>query len=202
MVAVYPSTPAQYFHILRRHARAKTRRPMVLMQPKSLLRMPEAASRLEDLSRGTFRSVIDDAASDAHRDAVRRLVFCTGKVYYDLVAARAAREKGGTSNGVAIARVEELYPWPHDGIAAIVDRYPNVEEVAWVQEEPKNMGAWSFVSPRLRASTGNQLTVRYLGRPERASPAEGYHQAHMDEQARIVGEVLTLPQTSRRRAKV
>ena len=197
-VVAYPSTPAQYFHILRRQARSRTRRPLVLMQPKSLLRLPEAASRLEDLGTGSFRPVIDDPTVSS-RDEVRRLVFCTGKVYYDLAAARAATEQGA---GVAVARVEELYPWPHDAVAAVVDGYPNVEEVVWAQEEPRNMGAWTYVSPRLRASTGNQLTVRYLGRPERASPAEGYHQAHTVEQARIVNEALTVPQPSKRRAKV
>jgi 2-oxoglutarate dehydrogenase E1 component len=205
-VVAYPSTPAQYFHILRRQGRTASKRPLVLMQPKSLLRLPEAASRLEDLSAGGFQAVIDDASVAEQRDAVRRLVFCTGKIYYDLVAGRAERDKaagaGGGVGGVAIARVEELYPWPHDGVAAAVDRYPNVEEVVWAQEEPKNMGAWTYVSPRLRASTGNQLTVRYLGRPERASPAEGYQQAHAGEQARIVNEVLTLPQPAKRRAKV
>ena len=197
-VVAYPSTPAQYFHVLRRQARARPHRPLILMQPKSLLRLPEAASRLEDLSNGGFRPVIDDPTSTA-RDGVKRLVFCTGKLYYDLAAARATEKSG---EGVAIARVEELYPWPHDEVAAVVDQYPNIEEVVWAQEEPRNMGAWTYVSPRLRASTGNQLTVRYLGRPERASPAEGYHQAHMGEQARIVSEVLTLPQPSKRRAKV
>ena len=202
LTIAYPSTPAQYFHVLRRHARTVVKRPLVLMQPKSLLRLPEAASRLEDLSGQGFRTVIDDAMADGSRDGVRRLVFCTGKIYYDLVAARASREKEGNGTGVAIARVEELYPWPHEAVGAVVDRYPNVEEVVWAQEEPKNMGAWTFVSPRLKASTGNQLTVRYLGRPERASPAEGYHQAHTDEQARIVNDVLTVPQPSKRRAKV
>ena len=204
MIIAYPSTPAQYFHILRRQGRNQHKRPLVLMQPKSLLRLPEAASRMEDLSAGAFQPVIDDAIGDAQRDAVRRLVFCSGKVYYDLVSARAANDKTGGKDAhtVAIARVEELYPWPHERVAAVVDRYPNIEEVVWVQEEPKNMGAWTFVSPRLRASTGNQLTVRYLGRPERASPAEGYHQAHTEEQGRIVSEVLTLPQPTKRRAKV
>jgi 2-oxoglutarate dehydrogenase E1 component len=202
MTIAYPSTPAQYFHALRRQARTTVKRPLVLMQPKSLLRLPEAASMIGDLSGGSFRTVIDDTIPDATRDGVRRLVFCTGKIYYDLVAARSAKEKEGSGGVVAIARVEELYPWPHEAVAAVVDRYPNVEEVVWAQEEPKNMGAWTFVSPRLKASTGNQLTVRYLGRPERASPAEGYHQAHMDEQTRIVNEVLTLPQASKRRAKV
>jgi 2-oxoglutarate dehydrogenase E1 component len=204
MVVAYPSTPAQYFHVLRRQGRHKLKRPLVLMQPKSLLRLPEAASRLEDLSTGGFQPVIDDASVGSSRDSIRRLVFCTGKLYYDLVAARAEREKANGTNGgnVAIARVEELYPWPHEAVAAAVDRYPSIEEVVWAQEEPKNMGAWTFVSPRLRASTGNQLTVRYLGRPERASPAEGYNKAHTEEQTRIVNDVLTLPQLSKRRAKV
>jgi len=204
MVLAYPSTPAQYFHVMRRQGRSQAKRPLILMQPKSLLRLPEAASRLEDLSSGTFQPVIDDANADAQRDMVRRLVFCSGKLYYDLVSARAEKEKASNrdASGVAIARVEELYPWPHEQVAAVVDRYSNIEEVIWAQEEPKNMGAWTFVSPRLRASTGNQLTVRYVGRPERASPAEGYHQAHTVEQARIVNDVLTLPQPTKRRAKV
>jgi 2-oxoglutarate dehydrogenase E1 component len=205
MVIAYPSTPAQYFHALRRQGRSRTKRPLVLMQPKSLLRLPEAASPLEQLSGGSFHTVIDDAIRDDERDGVRRLVFCSGKLYYDLVAARTAKQKDAAptkGTAVAIARVEELYPWPHEQVATVVDRYPNIEEVVWSQEEPKNMGAWTFVSPRLRASTGNQLTVRYLGRPERASPAEGYHQAHTEEQARIVNDVLTLAQPSKRRAKV
>ena len=197
-VVAYPSTPAQYFHVLRRQTRSRPHRPLILMQPKSLLRLPEAASRLEDLANGDFAPVIDDPR-DVQRDAVKRLVFCTGKIYYDLAAARASEKTG---DGVAIARVDELYPWPHDAVAAVVDQYPNIEEVAWAQEEPRNMGAWTYVSPRLRASTGNQLTVRYIGRAERASPAEGYHQAHMAEQERIVKETLTLPQPSKRRAKV
>ena len=199
-VVAYPSTPAQYFHVLRRQTRMRPQRPLVLMQPKSLLRLPEAASRLEDLGTGRFRPVIDDP-TEIRADGVKRLVFCTGKLYYDFAAARAAGHSAETA-AVAIARVEELYPWPHDEVAAVVDRYPNIEEVVWAQEEPRNMGAWTYVSPRLRASTGNQLTVRYLGRPERASPAEGYHQAHTVEQTRIVNEVLTLPQPSKRRAKV
>jgi 2-oxoglutarate dehydrogenase E1 component len=208
MVVAYPSTPAQYFHVLRRQGKCGSKRPLVLMQPKSLLRLPEASSRLEDLSTGQFNLVIDAHVADDQRESVRRLVFCSGKLYYDLIAARAEQDKakagGADSNGgvVAIARVEQLSPWPHEEVAAVVDRYPGIEEVVWAQEEPKNMGAWTFVSPRLRASTGNQLTVRYLGRPERASPAEGYHQAHTEEQARIVRDVLTLPQTTKRRAKV
>ena len=194
MVVAYPSTPAQYFHILRRHARRAERRPLVLMQPKSLLRLPEAASALEDLATGSgFRPVIDDVA--ATPSDVRRVVLCTGKMYYDLAAQR------GDAGHVALVRVEELYPWPHEAVAAAIDRYPAVEEVVWAQEEPRNMGAWTYVSPRLKATTGNMLAVRYVGRPERASPAEGYKQVHDVEQARIVRDVLApLPAGRKARA--
>ena len=183
----YPSTPAQYFHILRRQAFAPQRRPLVLMQPKSLLRLPQAASLLGDLAQGTFQPVIDDPQGDEKLSLVKRLVFCTGKIYYDLLAK-------GVPDSVAVVRVEELYPWPHAHIAAVVDSYPGIDEVAWVQEEPKNQGAWSFVAPRLRVSTGNALIIRYHGRSERASPAEGYPSDHADEQARIVTEALQPPQ--------
>jgi 2-oxoglutarate dehydrogenase E1 component len=177
----YPSTPAQYFHILRRQAQLYERRPLILMQPKSLLRLPEAASKLSDLASGSFRHVIDDPIASENRKAVTRLVFCTGKLYYDLAPKRAPH--------VAIVRVEELYPWPGNQIAQIVDLYPAIEEVVWAQEEPKNQGAWSYVAPRLRMSTGNALLTRYVGRPDRASPAEGYAEAHKKEQERIVAEV-------------
>jgi 2-oxoglutarate dehydrogenase E1 component len=177
----YPSTPAQYFHILRRQAALKERRPLILMQPKGLLRLPEAASRLSDLSNGKFRPVLDDPAASQAREAVTRLVFCTGKIYYDLLPKRAPH--------VALVRIEELYPWPGNQVAQIVDLYPAIEEVVWAQEEPKNNGAWSYVSPRLRMSTGNALLTRYVGRPDRASPAEGYAESHKKEQERIVAEV-------------
>jgi 2-oxoglutarate dehydrogenase E1 component len=186
MRVAYPSTPAQYFHILRRQSLLPQRRPLILMQPKSLLRLPEAASKLSDLTTGTFRAVIDDPIASERREKVRRIVFCTGRLYYDLLAQRR--------DDVALVRVEELYPWPHDNVAQIVDSYPAIEDVVWAQEEPKNMGAWSFVWPRLRVSTGNAITVRYIGRPERASPAEGYSAHHTREQKRIVDEVFTLPE--------
>jgi 2-oxoglutarate dehydrogenase E1 component len=197
MYVAYPSTPAQYFHVLRRQAAERRRRPLILMQPKSLLRLPEAASRLSDMTDKSFQTVIDDAAVQDSRDQVKRLVFCTAKMYYDLAAKRAPH--------VALVRVEQLYPWPHDEVARIVDLYPSVEEVVWAQEEPKNMGAWTFVSPRLRVSTGNAMIVRYIGRPERASPAEGYRTAHDKEQERIVSEVMApmeQPAGTRRRTPV
>ncbi|MHB1862522.1 MAG: 2-oxoglutarate dehydrogenase E1 component [Gemmatimonadaceae bacterium] len=194
----YPSTPAQYFHILRRQAARRVRRPLVLMQPKSLLRLAAAQSTLEELGAARFRPVLDDPAAAAHRAGVRRVVFCTGKIYYDMLGAR---DKAGGEPGVALVRVEELAPWPHDAIGTVVDAYPNVEDVVWAQEEPRNMGAWTYVSPRLRASTGTQLPVRYVGRPERASPAEGYPSMHAEEQARIVSDALTLAPASTPRRK-
>jgi 2-oxoglutarate dehydrogenase E1 component len=191
LCVAYPSTPAQYFHILRRQARQRERRPLILMQPKSLLRLPAAASRLTELSSGSFRPVIDDPRAPA-RDRVSRLVFCTGKLYYDLVAAEPGAE-------LAIVRVDELYPWPHEEVTRVVDAYPNVNEVVWAQEEPKNMGTWTYVAPLLRVATGDALMTRYIGRPERASPAEGYATAHAAEQERIVKAVLTIQQPAARR---
>src|SRR6185312_8875116 len=114
-------------------------------------------------------------------------VMCTGKIYYDITAKPLPGD-------VAVVRVEELYPWPHGDITRVLDLYPSVKDVAWVQEEPKNMGAWSYVAPRLRGSVGNALVIRYVGRPERASPAEGYPQTHAEEQARIVADALVSPQ--------
>ncbi|HEX5437058.1 MAG TPA: 2-oxoglutarate dehydrogenase E1 component [Gemmatimonadaceae bacterium] len=179
----YPSTPAQYFHILRRHAVLAERRPLVLMQPKSLLRLPQAASHLSDLTSGAFRPVIDDPVAQTP-EQVQRLIFCTGKLYYDL----AAQSRDGL--GVALVRVEELYPWPHEAVQQVLDRYTAVREVVWAQEEPKNMGAWTLVAPRLRAAVGNATPIQYVGRPERASPAEGYPGPSAQEQERIVKEAL------------
>jgi 2-oxoglutarate dehydrogenase E1 component len=181
----YPTTPGQYFHILRRQALLTERRPLVLMQPKSLLRLPEAASHLAELSSGSFHPVLDDPSNMVIPDQVRRLVFCAGKIYYDLAHAEHSPQ-------IAIVRVEELYPWPHEAISAVLERYPGVEEVVWAQEEPKNAGAWTFVAPRLRAAVGNTVPIRYVGRPERASPAEGYASAHSEQQAAIVAEVMAM----------
>ena len=156
------------------------------MQPKSLLRLAQAASHIDDLAHTTFQPVLDDPRGDEERSLVKRLVFCTGKIYYDLLAK-------GVPGSCAVVRVEEIYPWPHERIAQVVDSYPGIDEVAWVQEEPKNQGAWSFVAPRLRVSTGNALVIRYYGRAERASPAEGYPSEHAEEQARIVNDALQAP---------
>ena len=192
LIVAYPSSPAQYFHVLRRQAVRRPRKPLVLMQPKSLLRLPAATSKLEDLAGGTFQPVIDDPIASQNRDAVQRLVFCTGKIYYDFIAA------GEHPANVALIRVEELAPWSRE-VSGVVDLYPNVEEVVWAQEEPKNMGAWTYVQPRLRASIGTLTTLRYIGRPERSSPAEGYKSSHDVEQARIIRDVLTYAPAVRRK---
>ena len=183
MTVAYPSSPAQYFHILRRHALRTERRPMVLMQPKSMLRLPDAMSGLSDLAAGGFQPVIDDPFTKGREASITRLICCTGKIYHEIRAANPAAH-------IAVARVEELYPWPSDGIAAMAGRYPNLTEIVWTQEEPKNMGAWTFAEPRLRTVTGNTLALRYAGRPERASPAEGHEAAHKVEQARIIADAL------------
>ena len=183
MTVAYPSSPAQYFHLLRRQALRSQRRPMVLLQPKSMLRLPDAMSGLRDLAKGAFQPVIDDPFTKGREQAVTRLICCTGKIYYEIRAANPAAH-------VAVARIEELYPWPSDQISALIRRYPNLTELVWTQEEPKNMGAWTFAEPRLRDVTGAAIALRYAGRPERASPAEGHEAAHKLEQARIIADAL------------
>ncbi|HEU5467118.1 MAG TPA: multifunctional oxoglutarate decarboxylase/oxoglutarate dehydrogenase thiamine pyrophosphate-binding subunit/dihydrolipoyllysine-residue succinyltransferase subunit, partial [Gemmatimonadales bacterium] len=180
-----PTTPAQYFHLLRRQARHAEVRPLVVMTPKSLLRLPAATSSLAELTSGAFQPVLDDAEAASRRDHVTRLVLCSGKIYYDLVAAPA---RAGASQ-VAVGRVELLYPFPAEAIAALTRKYPNLKEVMWVQEEPRNMGARKFALPKLRDTLSN-LTIRDLSRPERSSPAEGYPGPHKVEQDRIVAQAF------------
>jgi 2-oxoglutarate decarboxylase len=180
------TTPANYFHLLRRQALHPEMRPLVLMTPKSLLRLPAATSRLEDLSGGKFRPVLDDAQAAARADRITRLLLCSGKVYYDLIASPARAAAGA----VAIGRVELLYPFPLQEIKALIARYPNLHEIVWVQEEPFNMGARKFLVPQLRKLVPPGVKVIEVSRPERASPAEGYPAAHAAEQARIVKAAL------------
>ena len=176
------TTPAQYFHLLRRQARHAELRPLVLFTPKSLLRLPQASSRLEDLTGGRFQPVLDDRAAGERRDTVRRLILCSGKVYYDLVLAPAR----AAADQVAIGRVELMYPFPGEELAALVRGYPHLKEIVWVQEEPRNMGPQKFMLPQLRELVPPAIMLRAIARPERSSPAEGYPAAHQVEQARIV----------------
>jgi len=171
---------------MRRQARHGEMRPLIVMTPKSLLRLPAATSRLDELTQGRFRAVLDDPGAADQRDAISRLVLCSGKIYYDLLAspARAA------ATHVAIGRVELLYPFPTTDLTELVRRYPKLAEVVWVQEEPRNMGPRKFLLPKLRDLTPAAIVIKDVSRPERASPAEGYPAAHQAEQARIVKEAL------------
>jgi 2-oxoglutarate dehydrogenase E1 component len=184
-----PTTPAQYFHLLRRQARIAKQRPLVIMTPKSLLRLPQAASSLADLAEDTrFQPVLADESVDDAR--VTRLVMCEGKIYYD-IAGHPERDQ---HPGLAVARVELLYPFPEGQILELMGRYPNLREVVWVQEEPRNAGARAHMFPRLMQIMPEGIHFGFIGRPERASPGEGYPAAHITEQNRIVTTAVDLDQ--------
>ncbi len=180
------TTPAQYFHLLRRQARIAKQRPLFLMTPKSLLRLPQATNRIEHLSDTRFYPVLGEPR--VVEDKVERLILCTGKIYYDLVG-HPLREG---AEGLAVGRVELLYPFPEGQLLELVGRYPNLREVVWAQEEPRNMGARAHMSPRLMQILPEHLAFGYIGRPERASPGEGYPAAHVQEQSRIIRTALDL----------
>jgi len=186
---VQPTTPAQMFHLLRRQVLRPVRKPLVVMTPKSLLRLPAATSSLDELAGGQFHRVLADDAADPAR--VTRLLACTGKIYYELADERARRGDATT----AIIRIEELYPWwPQLVAAASIDRYPQLAELFWVQDEPCNMGAGQFVTPRLEALVeGRGIRYEFVGRAESASPATGSHKAHVIEQQQILGKCFDRP---------
>ncbi len=173
----YPTTPAQMFHLLRRQVKRSFRKPLVVMTPKSLLRLPAAVSPVSEFTTGSFREVIDDEHSIP--DAVSRVLVCSGKVYYDLAARRDKEDTHDT----ALIRLEQLYPWPENPIKSVLGRYRKAHEWVWVQEESQNMGGWTFVEPRLR-SMG--FPFEYVGRDASASPATGSHHVHGVEQAELV----------------
>jgi len=177
------TTPAQYFHLLRRQMyggadRRGMRKPLVVFTPKSLLRHPKAISMMSDLTAGGFVEVLDDAAAEPQ--TVTRVVLCSGKIYYDLLAAREERQ----ASHVALVRVEQLYPFASAQVTEILARYPNTSEVVWAQEEPRNMGAWRTMREQIP-------DLRYVGRPESASPASGSAKRHQQELAEIVNDALT-----------
>jgi len=187
-----PTTPAQYFHLLRRQAMLPDERPLVVMTPKSFLRHPLALSPVTDLTEGCFRHVLGDPVAADRRDEVERLVLCSGKVYYDVLGSEARKAAGR----VAVARIELLYPLPKDDLRALVASYPNLRELVWLQEEPRNKGTWRYIAHHLRdlapRRPGGDVGLRYVGRPERASAAEGYPAAHLLEQQRLVQEALLM----------
>jgi len=189
------STAAQYFHLLRRQAyNLKYHpRPLIVMTPKSLLRHPLSSSRLEDLTESTFLPVLDDTKARTHAEQVRRVVLCTGKIAIDLLS----HESRTTVEDIAIVRVELLYPFPEQALKKVLAQYPNVREVVWVQEEPRNMGAWTFVAPYLTALIATSIKVGVISRPDRSSPATGFWDWYIAEQEKITTEASHLPLSQR-----
>ncbi len=185
MQVCVPSTPGQMYHMLRRQMVRPLRKPLIVMTPKSLLRHKLAVTPLEDLATGRFQKLIDevDALDPA---AVRRVVFCSGKVYFDLLEQRRA---DGVAN-VAVVRLEQLYPFPTDEYRDVLDRYPNAREIVWCQEEPQNQGAWYQIRHRLQEPLSSRDFVFYAGRPGAAAPATGIHQLHVEQQQRLVRAAL------------
>ncbi|NWF79828.1 MAG: 2-oxoglutarate dehydrogenase E1 component [Chloroflexi bacterium] len=184
-----PTTAAQYFHLLRYQAAALPvhPRPLVVMTPKSLLRNPRAASSLSDLTQVQFQTVLGLGDEAPNPEEVTRLVLCSGKVAIDLLASGELEKAQGS---IDLLRIEMLYPFPADDLQAALARYPQLQEVVWLQEEPQNMGAWSYIAPKLRAVINPAIPLSYVGRPESASTAEGIHSAHVIEQQRILREAV------------
>ncbi len=185
MQVCYPTTPAQYFHLLRRQVRQEISKPLAVMTPKSLLRLPQATSSLDQFTSGGFHPVIGDAVDPS---GVKRVILCSGKVYYDLLAEHEKSNDGR----IAILRVEQFYPFPQTLLIQWLTAYANADELVWVQEEPKNMGGWNFMRPRLEALLTDRQELRYVGRSSSASPATGSYTIHNLEQAKLLLEALSL----------
>ncbi len=189
MQVVNCTTPANFFHVLRRQLKRNFRKPLIVMTPKSLLRHKLAVSDLKEFDVGThFKRIIPDSGKLVEDEKIRRVLITSGKRYYDLFEGRAAQN----IDDIAIIRMEQYYPFPARELAAELKRYKNAE-IVWCQEEPKNMGAWTFVSPRIDdviESVGRNARVSYTGRPEAASPAVGYLKVHEKEQKAIVEQAL------------
>lgn len=176
-----PTTPAQIFHLLRRQMIRPFRKPLVILTPKSLLRHKEAVSDLGELSKGSFQTVIPDQGElDAKK--VKRILICSGKVYYDLVATR----RDGKLDDVAILRIEQLYPFPHKALATELKKFANAEEIVWVQDEPQNQGYWFFVQHQIMENMSEGQKLAYAGRPASASPAVGYYSKHNEQQKALI----------------
>jgi 2-oxoglutarate dehydrogenase E1 component len=180
------TTAAQYFHLLRRQMVRSLRRPIIIFTPKSLLRARTSRSTVDELTSGTFEEVLDDPTPPP-RDGVRRIVFASGKVAFDAIAARDERR----ISDIAVVRVEQLYPWPYATVEAIVASYPNADEIMWLQEEPENMGAWNFVKGKFFEPYDDTHKVERISRYESGSPATGSAKVHAQEQAELIDRVLS-----------
>jgi 2-oxoglutarate dehydrogenase complex dehydrogenase (E1) component-like enzyme len=175
---VYPTTAAQYFHVLRRQAVSARHVPLVCFTPKRYLRMPSTRSPLAAFTEGAFNPVLDDRSAP---DVVNRVILCTGKIAHELMDERDAR-----GAPAAIVRIEELYPWPEAQLFSVLDRYPDIKQVWWVQEEPANMGAWNFVHGRLHKLLRDKVDLRHIARPVSPSPASGSATVHEREQEHLL----------------
>ncbi|MEJ2247834.1 MAG: hypothetical protein P8Y80_17440, partial [Acidobacteriota bacterium] len=185
MRVCFPTTPAQYFHLLRMQMRDSKRVPLVVMAPKSILRHPKAVSSPDELVDGHFEIVLDDQKIQ-EKEKVQRVLLCTGKIYYDLLAEREKMD----GSEIAIVRIEQLYPYPEWNLSKVLSGYSNTREILWVQEEPQNMGAWNFINRHIAPSISFGRSFRYIGRPENASPATGSLKVHKKEQAKIMLEAF------------
>src|SRR5207237_1268875 len=183
MQVVYPTTPAQHFHALRRQMKNDPRKPLIVMTPKSLLRHPQATSPIEELTTGRFEPVLRDTQITG--GDVKRVVITAGKVYYDLLAAR---QKANAN--IPIIRLEQFYPFPQGMLASALQPFVNATELVWVQEEPRNMGAWPFLQERMQQVVGGNQRLRYVGRPISASPATGSHHRHEEQQKALVAAAI------------
>jgi len=180
----YPTTPAQYFHLLRRQVKRDFRKPLVVMTPKSLLRNPLAVSNLSDLTKGSFQEVLDH---ETNKKTSRRIIFCSGKIYYELFQRRGDLK----ITDIGIIRLEQFYPFPHRQLEDVIDKYSRVKEWYWVQEEPENMGGWNFVRSRLASLVHKH--INYVGRRDAASPATGFRNIYNKQQAAIIEEAVGPP---------
>lgn len=191
------STAAQYYHLLRQQALYLKRspRPLIVMTPKSLLRHPLSSSRLQDLTQQTFQPVLDDSSARARANRVRRIILCSGKISIDLLAFQ--KQSRVTTDDIAIVRVELLYPFPGDAIKKVLASYPHAEEIVWVQEEPRNMGAWNYIAPHLTALLDTHVTLEVISRPERSSPATGFWDMYTAEQEQILLEATSVSLSQR-----
>ncbi|MCH8557202.1 MAG: multifunctional oxoglutarate decarboxylase/oxoglutarate dehydrogenase thiamine pyrophosphate-binding subunit/dihydrolipoyllysine-residue succinyltransferase subunit, partial [Balneolia bacterium] len=185
MRVVNCTTPAQFFHLIRRQALSDIKKPTIVFTPKSLLRHPLAVSNTEELASGKFEYVLPD--TDVKAEDVRKVVFCSGKVFYDLYTKRKEDE----INDVALVRIEQYYPFPDSDVRAQLAQYPNAKEVVWCQEEPRNMGAWTYIRSRFEYDLNNEFDIDYVGRFASASPAAGTMKLHTAEQEKLVTEALS-----------
>jgi 2-oxoglutarate dehydrogenase E1 component len=186
MQVVQPTTASQIFHLLRRQMVRQFRKPLIIMTPKSLLRNKDATSSLSEFTKGEFRTVIGELNADIDASKVKRVIACSGKVYYDLVKKREEKK----SHDVAIIRVEQLYPFPHKAFATELKKYPNAADIVWCQDEPQNQGAWFFVQHYVHENMLDGQKLGYAGRPASASPAVGYAHLHQEQQKALLDQAF------------